>query len=102
MFLLSLKLGDTSVYRIASLSGIVRRPLGPAWRLEGRLRVEYTRRKGDDPWRAGKVSPAVKADYRFNRRLALDVETGLDWYRTQQPNGDYRWTYFNLGLQLNF
>ena len=102
MFLLSLKLGDTSVYRIASVSAIARRPFGPAWRLEGRLRVEYTRRKGDDPWRAGKVSPALKADYRLNKRLALDAETGLDWYRTQQPNGDYRWTYFNLGLQLNF
>ncbi len=102
MFLLSLKLGDTSTQRIASVGGVVRRPFGPLWRLEGRLRVEYTRRKGDETWRAGKVSPAVKLDYRPNKRLALDLETGLDWYRTQRPNGDYRWTYFNLGLQLNF
>ncbi len=104
MFLLSAKLGDTSVYRIASASLITRRPLGAAWRLEARLRGEYTQRK-DAPgrdWRAGKLSPALKVDYRLNKRLAMDGELGLDWYDTQQPNGDYRWTYFNLGLQLNF
>ncbi len=102
MWLLSAKLGDTSVYRIASASAIARRPLGPAWRLEARVRVEYTQRKAGEGWRAGKVSPALKIDYRLNKRLAMDGELGVDWYKTQQPNGDYRWRFFNLGLQMNF
>ncbi len=102
MWLLSAKLGDTSVYRIASTSAIIRRPLGPAWRLEARVRVEYTQGKAGERWRSGKVSPALKIDYRLNKRLAMDGELGMDWYKTQQPNGDYRWSFFNLGLQMNF
>jgi len=84
-----------------SVNFSVRAPYGKSWRFDGRLNVIYTKNI-EKNLVAGKVSPSFKAEYRWNKKMTVETNFGVDINKTQAINEDYVWSYINFGYRYIF
>ncbi len=84
-----------------SVNFSVRAPYGKSWRFNGRANVVYTKNT-EKNLVSGKVSPSFKAEYRWNKKMTVETNFGVDINKTQAINEDYVWSYINFGYRYIF
>jgi len=106
-FILGVRYADVARFRIVSADLRARIPIGPRLRIEPRVRVGYR----DDDFGTGhlaSVQTSLRAVYRLNRSIELDVELGRNVlnqkYDEEAVSGKRRETAWiaNLGYRLSF
>lgn len=106
-FILGVRYADVARFRIVSADFRARIPVGPRLRVEPRVRVSYR----DDDFGTGhlaSVQSSLRAVYRLNRSIELDVELGRtvlnQKFDEEVVNGKRRETAWiaNLGYRLSF
>jgi len=99
--IISLRHAETSTTNIETLSLDSRFPIGRAWRINGRLRVDYRRILSDmsEEWT---YTPGLRLQYRPTRKLRLELEAGKRFSSRTMETADLdRESYFvNLGYQF--
>ena len=99
--IVSLRHAETSTTDIDSLSIDSRFSIGRAWRINGRLRVDYRRILSDmsEEWT---YTPGLRLQYRPNRKLRLELEGGKRFSsrRMETADLDRESYYINLGYQF--
>jgi hypothetical protein len=108
-----LKSGDISIvglsYTDASSSNTVslnlnsRYPVNRDWRINPRLRVDFTKNDSSGADQL-KIRPALKTDYYWRRFLSLELEAGAEWaHEWISDQTDSTFDYFLLvGYRLDF
>ncbi len=101
--IVGLRFADTSSAATTSLMLNTRYPLGDAWRVNPRLRVdhrEFSLAAGDQ-WTA---APSIRVNYRWRKRYFFEIESGGEWSSRRLSNTTDRTTssYLSLGYRADF
>jgi len=99
--IISLRHAETSTTDIETLNVDARFPLGRAWRINPRLRVDF-RRIRSDMSEERIYTPGLRLQYRPSRRLRVELEAGKQFSTRAMATADLdRESYFvNLGYQF--
>jgi hypothetical protein len=102
--ILGLRYADASTAGTVTLNVNTRYPVSRKLRLNPRLRMSYSAKKASDDEQF-KISPALKVDYKWARRLRLEFEGAVvwthDWFANQTTEGavDY---FIVMGYRYDF
>ena len=100
--ILGLRYADSESNETISVQLDTRFPLGP-FRINPRVRVDHrdVKSDGSTQWT---YTPGIRIQFRHDRRLRLDLETGLQFSSRELPTIDQnRESWFvNIGYQLFF
>ena len=101
--ILGARYSDSDTARVLSLSLDSRYPVGRAWRINPRLRVDR-RERFNEPDYEWLYTPGVRIQYRRSQRLRLELEAGRQ-FSEREANGfdlDRESYYVNIGYQAFF
>ncbi len=100
-----LRYSDTSTANTITGNLNTRYPVNTAWRINPRIRVDYRTNNSNDGSRFT-LSPILRLEYRFSRRLRFEIEGGGEWMTTYDEDtdterqdmnwyafGGYRWDF---------
>lgn len=101
---LGFRYGDTATADIYTINLNTRYPITDAWRVNPRLTVDFY--QGHEG-RADqvKIKPSLRTDYRWNKKLQLEIEGGLEWSSTRTPDqreDDSFGYYITVGYRFLF
>lgn len=99
---LGVRASSTDSYDELSLSFSNRLPVKKAWKFDTRYRVDF--RNNDSGEELVRHRPSIKLDNRFNHKMRLEFETGVEIsrYSGDTNNTDFQRVFFNAGYQWNF
>ena len=101
--ILGVRYSSTDTTDVISLSIDTRFPVGRALRLNPRLRVDYRDIHADGSSEV-LITPGLRMQYRWNRKIRIDFEAGRRFSKRQMDETDVNRDsyYLNLGYQLFF
>lgn len=101
--IVGLRFADTDSAATTSLMLNTRYPLGNAWRVNPRLRVDYREFSlaAGDQWTA---APSIRVNYRWRKRYFFEIESGGEWSSRRLSDTTDRTTssYLSLGYRADF
>jgi tetratricopeptide (TPR) repeat protein len=101
--IISARLSDSDTARVISFSFDSRYPIGRAWRINPRLRVDR-RERFADPDYEWLYTPGVRIQYRRSQMFRIELEAGKQFSQRETVNADFdRESYYiNIGYQSFF
>lgn len=101
--IVGLRYYESSRSNTISLDLNMRYPVTRAWRINPRVRVDYRRFDRDDLEQL-KIRPSFRTDYRWKRRIRLELDGGVDWspdWLAEQTDTAFDF-FLTLGYRLYF
>lgn len=95
--ILGLKYADTQIEQTTSLSMNTRYPINSAWRVNPRVRIDYSTNSllNSTGWT---LAPSFQMDYNWDTRYSFEFDIGGEWVQTDSSLGrDESLNYFFFG-----
>ena len=100
---LSLRYSDTTSSNTSSFLINSRIPVGKAWRINPRFRMDFRQYKRDESEQET-ILPSLRINYRWRKRYHFEAEMGKEWVERELAIGNERSTsYFvDIGYRIDF
>ncbi len=99
---LVLRYSDANTYKTSSVIAKTRYPVSHKFRINPGIRVDLRESKTRDEDRL-KIKPTLRMDYKINKILWLELDSGMEWDKNQSEPNDKTTSYFvSIGYRVNF
>lgn len=106
--LAGVRISDSPNNRRFSGNATFRTPIKDKWWLDLRGRLMYTQQfdnpdtENDETGNSIRISPTVRTEYRFTKKMTFEMEGGADVNRSTPSTGNLGWYFFNAGYRYLF